>query len=102
MSPFNAKDFLGALTNHATTKDRGNKLKSTGLHHTSKMEDLIISLPTDKNKREAPSLHYSTSHWLHGNSIPKIGCHYFWHSLIALPTNTLTILTLPYLLVGGA
>jgi len=25
MSPFNAKDFLGALTNHATTKDRGNK-----------------------------------------------------------------------------
>jgi hypothetical protein len=24
MSPFNAKDFLGALANHATTKDRGN------------------------------------------------------------------------------
>ncbi len=76
--------------------------KSTGLHHTSKMEDLIISLPTDKNKREAPSLHYSTSHWLHGNSIPKIGCHYFWPALIALPKNTLTILTLLYLLVGGA
>jgi hypothetical protein len=27
MSPFNAKDFLGALSNHATTKDRGNKNK---------------------------------------------------------------------------
>jgi hypothetical protein len=29
--------------------------------------------------------------WLHGNSILKIGCHYFWPGLIiiALPKNTL-------------
>jgi len=24
-----------------------------------------------------------TSHWLHGNTIPKIGCHHFWPGLIA-------------------
>jgi hypothetical protein len=23
------------------------------------------------------------SHWLHGNTIPKIGCHHFWLGLIA-------------------
>jgi hypothetical protein len=28
-----------------------------------------------------PSLHNTTFHWLHGNSIPKIGCHYFWPRL---------------------
>jgi hypothetical protein len=32
-----------------------------------------------------------TSHWLHGNSIPKIGCHYFWPGLISLPKNTLPV-----------
>jgi hypothetical protein len=26
---------------------------------------------------------------LHGNSIPNIGCHYFWPGLIALSKNTL-------------
>ncbi len=26
-----------------------------------------------------------TSHWLHGNSILKIGCHYIWPGLIAFP-----------------
>jgi hypothetical protein len=32
-------------------------------------------------------------HWLHGNSIPKIGCHYFWPGLIALPKkNTLPMM----------
>jgi hypothetical protein len=41
--------FLAALTNRATIKDRGNK-KTTGLHQTSKLEDLIISLPTHKKK----------------------------------------------------
>jgi hypothetical protein len=39
-------------------------------------------------KRVAPSLHGTTSHWLHENSIPNIGCHYFWPGLIALPRNT--------------
>jgi hypothetical protein len=27
---------------------------------------------------------------LHENSIPKIGCHYFWPGLIALAKNTPT------------
>jgi hypothetical protein len=36
-------------------------------------------------------IHDLTSHWLHENSIPKIGCHYFWPGLIALPKNTLPI-----------
>jgi hypothetical protein len=30
-----------------------------------------------------------TSHWLQGNSIPKIGCHYIWSQLKALPKNSL-------------
>jgi len=46
--------------------------------------------PTHKKKREDPSLHDSTSHWMHGNSIPKIACHYFWPGLVTvvLPKNT--------------
>jgi hypothetical protein len=46
---------------------------------------------------EAPSLHEATSHWLHVNSIPNIGCHYFWPGLIALPKNTLDLLVIPSL-----
>jgi len=42
------------------------------------MNWLIWIIPTHENKREAPSLHDLTSHWLHGNSIPKIGSHYFF------------------------
>ncbi len=42
--------------------------------------------------REAFSLHYVTSHSLHGNFILKIGCHYFWPRLIALSKNTLPIM----------
>jgi hypothetical protein len=33
-----------------------------------------------------------TCHWLQRNSIPKIGYHYFWPGLIALPKNTLKTL----------
>jgi len=44
--------------------------------------------PTHKQKREASSLHDVTSDWLHGNSIPNIGWHYFWPGLIEnTPTN---------------
>ncbi len=48
--------------------------------------------PHPQGKKSGPltSLHDMTSHWLHGNPIPKIGCHYFWPGLTALPTNTLT------------
>jgi hypothetical protein len=47
--------------------------------------ELFVLIPPSKNtkrnlhgkqeKREAPSLHDAISHWLHGNSIPKMGCH---------------------------
>jgi hypothetical protein len=48
--------------------------------------------PTRKKKREAlHSVMGLTSHWLHGNSIPRIGYHYFWRGLTALPKNTLRI-----------
>jgi hypothetical protein len=47
-----------------------------------------------REKRGAPLLHDTTSCWLHGNSIPKIGWHYFWPRQIALPNNTLPILLL--------
>jgi len=36
-------------------------------------------------------IHDLISHWLDENSIPKIGCHYFWPGLIALPKNTIPI-----------
>jgi hypothetical protein len=48
------------------------------------------SNPQEK-KEDPSSLHDRTSHWLHGNSIPKFGWHYFWPALIALPKNTLPI-----------
>jgi hypothetical protein len=51
----------------------------------------FLSHSSHKAKREAPSLHDTTSHWLHGNSIPKIGCHYFWPGQIAFPKNILPI-----------
>ncbi len=51
--------------------------------------------PTRKQKgRPLPSM--TTSHWLHENSIPKTGCHYFLAGPIAFPKNTLPIWTLGY------
>jgi hypothetical protein len=47
--------------------------------------------PHSQEKREALSLHDTTSHWLHRNSIHTIGCHYFWPGVITLPKNTLPI-----------
>jgi len=58
------------------------KKKSVG----APMNWLIWIIPTHKKKREAPSLHDLTSHWLHGNFIPKIGCHYFWPRLSNSPS----------------
>jgi hypothetical protein len=51
---------------------------------------LPASCPQEK-KEDPSSLHDGTWHWLHGNSIPKFGCHYFWPALIAPPKNTLSI-----------
>jgi len=44
-----------------------------------------------QEKRAARSQHDQTSQWFHANSIPKIGCHYFWPGLRAF-------LRTPYLL----
>jgi len=51
--------------------------------HTKHNLEKKTPVPTHKKTREAPSLHDLTSHWLHGNFIPKIGCHYFGPGLIA-------------------
>jgi hypothetical protein len=32
-----------------------------------------------------------TSQWFHGNSIPKIGCHYLWSGPITVPNDTLPV-----------
>jgi hypothetical protein len=42
---------------------------------------------------EAPPLDDVPCHWLHGNSIHKIGCHYILLGLIALFKNILPIET---------
>jgi maltodextrin utilization protein YvdJ len=48
--------------------------------------------PPTRKKRKPLSLDDAfESHWLHGNSILKIGCHYLWLGLIALLKNTLLI-----------
>lgn len=67
-----------------------NSTQST-LHTNLEIKNPI--LPTHKIKREAPapSIDDMSSHWLHGNSFPKISCHYFWPGLISLPKNTLTV-----------
>jgi len=55
--------------------------------HQTQLENKNPDPLTHKKRREAPSLHDVTSHWLHRNCIPKIGCHYFWPRLIALLIN---------------
>jgi hypothetical protein len=48
--------------------------------------------PHKKKKEKRPFTPWHvTSHWLHGKTIPKIGCLYFWPELIVLPKTTLTI-----------
>jgi len=52
--------------------------------HKTQLEKKILPQPTRKKKgRCFTSLH--ASHWLHGNSIPKTGCHYFWPELSTVP-----------------
>jgi hypothetical protein len=67
-------------------------------HNLEKKNLLLPAVPTHKKTREGPFTPLpATSHSLHGNSIPNIGCHYFWPGLIALPKNTL-----PYLFTNFA
>jgi hypothetical protein len=49
---------------------------------------MMVTYPSQEEDR---TLHSMTqlSHWLHANSLPKIGCYYFCPELIALPKNTL-------------
>jgi hypothetical protein len=58
--------------------------------HTKHKLEKKLPLP-HKRKREVPSLDDTTSHHWHGNSIPQIAYHYFWHGLIALRKNNLPI-----------
>jgi hypothetical protein len=39
-----------------------------------------------REKKNVCSFFHLVSHWLHGNSIPKIGCHYFWPGLPNSPS----------------
>jgi hypothetical protein len=56
--------------------------KSKVLFGTLCFEDRAPPPPLHKRpKREDPSLHDVTSDRVHGSSIPKIGCHYFWPGL---------------------
>jgi hypothetical protein len=61
-------------------------------HNLKKKKKTVSSrphLPASQPRRTNPSLHDTISHWLHGNSNPKIGCHYCWPGLIiGLGKNT--------------
>jgi len=60
--------------------------------HLQKCINLYILHPhTQERKKGVPFTPWCTSHCLHENSNPKIGYHYFWPVLIALPKNTLPI-----------
>jgi hypothetical protein len=48
----------------------------------------ILAMVEKAKKRATHSLHDTTSHSLHGNSIPQIGYYYFWPGLIVIPKNT--------------
>ncbi len=63
----------------ALSKWKVNSVQST-VHtkHNLKKESPSPQPPkTHKKKWEAPSLHDTTSHWLHGKSVPKIGLPLF-------------------------
>ncbi len=63
----------------------------SNLANTLAMNCGILNPNLPPPPREDPSLHEAASHWVHANSIPQTGCHYFWPGLIALPMNTLPI-----------
>jgi hypothetical protein len=45
--------------------------------HQTQLEKNYHPSHPQENKGGPPLLHDTTSHWLHGNYIPKIGFHYF-------------------------
>ncbi len=66
-------------------------------HQTQLGKKKTPSPPSAHPQENKGRTRQATSHWLHGNSIPNIGCHYFWPGLIALSKNTL-----PYLFTNFA
>jgi hypothetical protein len=88
------KSLHGKSTVRCPIRTLNSGLSTLLTNHTLKRKTLP---PTHKEKNEDPALHVATSHWLHGNSIPKIGCHYFWPGLIALLKNTLPIIPQHYM-----
>ncbi len=74
--------------------DKSEVLLGTFWEHVKELgNSLLWTSPPTQRWKEGRPLHslMPTSHWLHGNFIHKIGCHYFWPGLIALPKNTLPI-----------
>ncbi len=55
----------------------------------TKVHKSLHSASSPTRKKKGSTLH--SSHWLHENSIPKIGCYYFWGGLLALPKNSVRI-----------
>jgi hypothetical protein len=64
-----------------------DSMSSLHTKHNFKKNETSIAPPNPKKKSEAPSFHVVTSHSLHGNSIPKVGCHYF----LPLPQHLLPL-----------
>ncbi len=77
-------------TPHYMSSNKGVQTRD-GCCKTKMCLPIHLSYSLDEVPPKATSLHNATSNWLHGNSIPKIGFHYFWPGLIALPKNTFPI-----------
>jgi hypothetical protein len=60
------------------------------IEKTSSLDSIFPFHPQERKREVLHCAMGLTSHWLHGNSIPKTGCHYFWPGLTALPKNTPT------------
>jgi hypothetical protein len=90
-------------------KSRLSKWKvNTGQSTLQPNHNLKTTAPpphTHKEKKGGPFIP-CTSHWLHGNYIPKIALPLFWPRLIALPKDTFPILVMhtaqgiPYPILG--
>jgi len=83
-SPLQSPDNLFLLANEIPTKKRvlivplleREKGWGVGKKHLQKCINLYLLHPHPQDKKKGGSTLHS-SHWLHENSIPKLGCHYF-------------------------
>jgi hypothetical protein len=56
-------------------RERGAGRARRGKKTFTKVHNLYILHTHPQEKKKGSTLH--SSHWLHENSIPKLGCHYF-------------------------